>query len=319
MVPARGVIGDCVTALLQTRSRRPRTPRRSRPIATASPASNCRFAASRYGVIEFAFHQGALRQRSRRSVRIDPAIYRNTARTLAQSEAAARSPSTFDGAGCAALTGSDAGKLSIRPASSFAWVSRSAAAASRGLTACLSCAAGSNFSAMFCLHRKLTRRHSGRSKQQERNIIRVVRIDPVSRARIWPRNARKRAQDRIFFAKCSIWYRQGGATWGRLVTDEIAPSSSLRCSKDKIPIPARLEFRIWNARQTRSPGWRTVREGLERRDDVMFPASDRRDRSGWDNRSLAKSISAVYQERQRPSRSPCGTAFDPDSCPKTLP
>jgi hypothetical protein len=51
-------------------------------------------------------------------------------------------------------------------------VSRSAAAASRGLAACLSCAAGSNFSAMFCLRRKLTRRHSGRSQQQERNIIR---------------------------------------------------------------------------------------------------------------------------------------------------
>jgi hypothetical protein len=32
-------------------------------------------------------------------------------------------------------------------------------------------------------------------------------------------------------------------------------------------------------------------------DDLMLPASDRRDRSGWDNRSLAKSISAVYQER----------------------
>ena len=33
-----------------------------------------------------------------------------------------RVASGFDGAGCAALTGSDAGKLSIRPASSFAWV-----------------------------------------------------------------------------------------------------------------------------------------------------------------------------------------------------
>jgi len=40
------LIGDCVTAFLQTRSRQPQTPRQSRPIATASPASNCRFAAS---------------------------------------------------------------------------------------------------------------------------------------------------------------------------------------------------------------------------------------------------------------------------------
>jgi len=36
--------------------------------------------------------------------------------------------STFDGDGCAALTGSEAGKLSIRPASNFVWVSRSAKA-----------------------------------------------------------------------------------------------------------------------------------------------------------------------------------------------
>jgi hypothetical protein len=70
---------------------------------------------------------------------------------------------------------------------------------------------------------------------------------------------------------------QRGVEW---MIDEIAPSSSLRCSKDKILTPARLEFRIWSTRQTRPPGWRTVREGLERRDDLMFPASDRRDRSG---------------------------------------
>src|SRR5450755_3950922 len=106
------------------------------------------------GVIEFVFHEGALRQRSRLLIKIEPAIYRNTARTLAQSDVPSRSPSAFEGAGCVALTGSDAGKLSIRPASSFAWVLRSAAAASRGLAACLSCAAGSNFSAMFCLRRK---------------------------------------------------------------------------------------------------------------------------------------------------------------------
>ena len=62
-----------------------------------------------------------------------PRIYRNTARTLSHSDAPARSPSAFDDAGCAALTGSDAGKLSIRPVSSFAWVSRSAKAASRGI------------------------------------------------------------------------------------------------------------------------------------------------------------------------------------------
>ena len=72
---------------------------------------------------------------------------------LSQNEASARSPSCFDRAGCAALTGSDAGKLSIRPASSLAWMSRSARAASRGSAACLSCGAGLNFSTMLCLHR----------------------------------------------------------------------------------------------------------------------------------------------------------------------
>src|SRR6185437_3654448 len=75
-------------------------------------------------------------------------MYRNTASTLSHSDAFSRFPSAFDGDGCAALTGSDAGKLSISPASSLAWISRSAAAASRGFAACLSCAAGSNFSAM---------------------------------------------------------------------------------------------------------------------------------------------------------------------------
>src|SRR5258706_234227 len=71
-----------------------------------------------------------------------------------KSDSPSRSQSWFDGAGCAALTGSDAGKLSIRPASSFAWVSRSAKAASRGSAACLSCGAGLNFSAMLSLHRQ---------------------------------------------------------------------------------------------------------------------------------------------------------------------
>jgi hypothetical protein len=83
-------------------------------------------------------------------------VYRNTARTLSQSDALSCLRSAFDGDGWAALTGSDAGKLPIRPASSFAWVSRSARAASRGLAACLSCAAGLNLSAMLDLHRKVT-------------------------------------------------------------------------------------------------------------------------------------------------------------------
>ena len=65
-----------------------------------------------------------------------------------------RLPSGFDGEGSAALTGSDAGKLSIKPTSSFAWASRSAKAASRGSAACLSCAAGLNFPAMSHLHGK---------------------------------------------------------------------------------------------------------------------------------------------------------------------
>jgi hypothetical protein len=63
---------------------------------------------------------------------------RKTARTLSQSDPFSRSPSCLDGDGCAALIGSDAGKLSIKPASSLAWVSRSAKAALRGLAACLS-------------------------------------------------------------------------------------------------------------------------------------------------------------------------------------
>jgi hypothetical protein len=78
--------------------------------------------------------------------------YRKTERTLFHSDAFSRSPSCRDGEGCAALTGSEAGKLSIRPASSRAWISWSAKAASRGLAACRSCAAGSNFSAMLSLH-----------------------------------------------------------------------------------------------------------------------------------------------------------------------
>jgi hypothetical protein len=45
--------------------------------------------------------------------------YRKTARTLSRSDAFSRSPSGFDGAGCATLTGSDAGKLSIKPVSSL--------------------------------------------------------------------------------------------------------------------------------------------------------------------------------------------------------
>src|SRR6185312_11852740 len=57
----------------------------------------------------------------------------------------------FDGVGCVALTGSDAGKVSSSPVSSFAW--RSAASASRKSSACLSCGAGSNVWAMeFLLH-----------------------------------------------------------------------------------------------------------------------------------------------------------------------
>src|SRR5258707_11538031 len=80
-----------------------------------------------------------------------PPIYRNTALTLSHSEAPSRSPSCFDGDGCAALTGSDAGKLSISPASSFEWISWSAKAAWRGSAACLSCGAGLNFSAMLGL------------------------------------------------------------------------------------------------------------------------------------------------------------------------
>jgi hypothetical protein len=106
------------------------------------------------GVVEFLIHRAGLRTKPLVVQNCAIATYRNAALTLSHSDAASRSPSCFDGAGCAALTGSDAGKLSIRPASSFAWVSRSAKAASRGSAACLSCGAGLNFSAMLSLHRQ---------------------------------------------------------------------------------------------------------------------------------------------------------------------
>src|SRR4051812_27766318 len=71
---------------------------------------------------------------------------------LSHSDSFSRSASAFDRAGCAALTGSDAGKLPTSPASSLSCISRSANSASPGLSACLSCGAGSNFSAMSILH-----------------------------------------------------------------------------------------------------------------------------------------------------------------------
>src|SRR5262245_53731814 len=64
-------------------------------------------------------------------------------------QAYALSESRFDFAGCVALTGSDAGKVSINPSSSSNWVLRSAFRASFGSAAYLSCAAGSNFLADF--------------------------------------------------------------------------------------------------------------------------------------------------------------------------
>src|SRR5260370_33059240 len=87
-------------------------------------------------VVEFALHPLAR------------PTYRKIASILSQSGASSRSLSCFDRAGCAALTGSEAGKLSIRPASSLAWISRAALVASRGSAACLSSAAGLNLPAM---------------------------------------------------------------------------------------------------------------------------------------------------------------------------
>jgi len=104
------------------------------------------------GVVEFLLHGARLPAKRRWAKSCQTRIYRNTAMSLSHSDAPSRSPSCFEGAGCAALTGSDAGKLPTRPAWSFAWVSRSAKAASRGSAACLSCGAGSNFSAMLGLH-----------------------------------------------------------------------------------------------------------------------------------------------------------------------
>src|SRR3981189_1608771 len=72
------------------------------------------------GVVEFSLHHLTRQLRG----------YRKTARPLSQSDWFSRS--WLDGAGCAALTGSDAGKLSISPASNFSWISRSACCASRG-------------------------------------------------------------------------------------------------------------------------------------------------------------------------------------------
>src|ERR1019366_3652125 len=142
-------------------------------------------------------------------------IYRNTARTLSQSDAPARSPSAFDDAGCAGLTGSDAGKLSIRPVSSFAWVSRSAKAASRGLAACLSCAAGSNFSAISGLHWKTTRPQSGRSQRVERNVIQAAQERSSVRTDLFAASARKGRRAGFLCRMVNI-AQTGAATSGRL-------------------------------------------------------------------------------------------------------
>ena len=108
------------------------------------------------GVVELLVHLDSLSGSVAGSANQLLPVYRNTARTLSQSDALSCLRSAFDGDGWAALTGSDAGKLPIKPASSLAWVSRSARAASRGLAACLSCAAGLNLSAMLDLHRGVT-------------------------------------------------------------------------------------------------------------------------------------------------------------------
>src|SRR5450755_2356830 len=68
------------------------------------------------GVVEFPVHPRRLGSKAIAVFRLLAGIYRNTARTLSQSDA----PSCgFDGDGCVALAGSDAGKLPIRPASSL--------------------------------------------------------------------------------------------------------------------------------------------------------------------------------------------------------
>src|SRR5712691_3062312 len=158
--------------------------------------------------------------------------------TLSQSEAASRSPSGFDGAGCAALTGSDAGKLSIRPASSFAWVSRSADAASRGLAACLSCAAGSNFSAMLSLHANITRRQSGRSQSDERN---TCPLSPGRSVRICQMHGTQ--HNRLdFLPHWSILHRQARRLAVECAGDEIAPSFCGALNMNSDPSP----FGIYN-------------------------------------------------------------------------
>src|SRR5882757_3815731 len=91
------------------------------------------------GMVEFGLH------------RFTRDHYRKTERNFSQSVSSSIWPSGFDGAGCTALTGSDAGKLSIKPVSSFACISRSAASAATGLAACLSCGAGLNFSAIVLI------------------------------------------------------------------------------------------------------------------------------------------------------------------------
>ena len=104
---------------------------------TGETSCRCRCAALIGRVIELGFHRG-------------PAFrcQRKIARILSHKRLVSRSPSAFDGAGCAALTGSEAGKVPTSPFSSFSCISRSARIASRGSAACLSCAAGLNFSAI---------------------------------------------------------------------------------------------------------------------------------------------------------------------------
>jgi hypothetical protein len=72
--------------------------------------------------------------------------YLKIALSLSQSDALNCLPSCLDGAGCVALTGSDAGNVSIKPASSFTRVSKSTPAASWGSAAFWSIGAGLNFS-----------------------------------------------------------------------------------------------------------------------------------------------------------------------------
>ena len=181
-------------------------------------------------------------------------LYRNIARTISQSDAPSSWRSCFDGDGCTALAGSDAGKLSIKPDSGRACASRSAAAAARGLAACLSCAAGSNFSAMSSLRGGITPAKSECSDGCNSNTVLSDRHRPQC-----TESVTRLEQD--FFTLCPISHRQVVRVRLDYLGDGVTPSSLRQtCGVPKVNSnPSPFGISSWGNRRTFAPGRRTVR------------------------------------------------------------